>query len=160
MRRVILLSTVMAAMLVLVSGVALAASRTGDNGPNNIVGTNRADTLLGRGGHDLVNGLGGNDFVSGGAGHDDFSGGFGDDVVSGGPKGDYLHGDVWDGHSSGSGQRGNDFLIGGGGNDTIYSAEGHPDTIVCGGGRDWVEADHSDIVATDCERVRIIQPTT
>ena len=80
MRRVILLLTVMAAMLVLVSGVALAATRTRDNGPNNIVGTNRADTLLGRGGHDLVNGLGGNDFVSGGAGHDDFSGGFGDDV--------------------------------------------------------------------------------
>jgi Ca2+-binding RTX toxin-like protein len=82
------------------------------------------------------------------------------DVVSGGPKGDYLHGDVWDGHSSGSGQRGNDFLIGGGGNDTIYSAEGHRDTIDCGGGRDWVEADHRDIVAGDCERVRIIKPTT
>jgi hypothetical protein len=53
MRRVSLLSTVMAAMLVLVSGVALAATRTGDNGPNNIVGTNRADTLLGRGGTTL-----------------------------------------------------------------------------------------------------------
>ena len=160
MRRVILLLTLMAAMLILVSGVALAASRTGDNGPNNIVGTNRADTLLGRGGHDLVNGLGGNDFVSGGAGHDELSGGFGDDVVSGGPKGDSLHSDIWDGHSSGSGQHGNDFLIGGGGNDTIYSAEGHRDTIVCGDGRDWVEADHRDIVAADCERVSIIKPTT
>src|SRR5215208_1855534 len=160
MRRVILLLTVMDAMLVVASGVALAATRTGDNGPNNIVGTNRADTLQGRGGHDLVNGLGGNDFVSGGAGHDELSGGFGDDVVSGGPKGDSLHSDVLDGHSSGSGQRGNDFLIGGGGNDTFYSDEGHRDTIVCDGGRDWVEADHSDIVAWDCERVRIIQPTT
>jgi Ca2+-binding RTX toxin-like protein len=158
MRRTMLLFATMALTLLVASGVALAATRTGDNGPNNIVGTNRPDTLLGRGGDDLVNGLGGNDVVSGGAGHDELSGGFGDDIVRGGPKGDSLHSDVLDGHSSGSGHRGNDLLIGGGGNDTFFAAEGHRDTIVCGGGRDWVEADHRDIVAADCERVHIIQP--
>jgi Ca2+-binding RTX toxin-like protein len=68
MRRTIVLLVTMVLTLLVASGVALAATRTGDNRPNNIVGTNRADTLLGRGGHDLVNGLGGNDFLSGRAG--------------------------------------------------------------------------------------------
>jgi Ca2+-binding RTX toxin-like protein len=67
MRTMMLLLSAMVLTLLVASGVALAASCTGDNGPNNIVGTNRADTLQGRGGHDLVNGLGGNDLVSGGA---------------------------------------------------------------------------------------------
>ncbi len=73
MRRTMLLLSAMVLTLLVASGVALAVTRIGDDGPNNIVGTNREDSLLGRGGHDLVNGKGGNDNVLGGAGHRDFS---------------------------------------------------------------------------------------
>ncbi len=50
MRRVILLLTVMAATLVLASGLAWAVNKVGTNGPDTLRGTNEADNLLGRGG--------------------------------------------------------------------------------------------------------------
>ena len=50
MRRVILLLTMMAAMLVVASGVALAVNKIGTNGPDTLRGTNKADNLTGRGG--------------------------------------------------------------------------------------------------------------
>ena len=46
MRTTMLLLSAMVLTLLVASGVALAASRTGDDGPNNIVGTNRADLCL------------------------------------------------------------------------------------------------------------------
>jgi hypothetical protein len=70
MRRVILLLTVMAATLVLASGVALAVTKIGGPGPNTLRGTNGADHLLGNGGNDVLFALGGTDNLLGGEGKD------------------------------------------------------------------------------------------
>ena len=69
-RRVVLLLTVMAAMLVVASGVALAVNRIGTNGPDTLRGTNGAVNLLGRGGNDDLLGLRGRDNLLGGEGKD------------------------------------------------------------------------------------------
>src|SRR5215217_5170259 len=66
MRRVILLLTVMAATLVVASGVAWAVNKIGTNGPDTLRGTNGADNLLGNGGNDVLFGLAGRDTLLGG----------------------------------------------------------------------------------------------
>jgi Ca2+-binding RTX toxin-like protein len=71
MRRVILLLTMMAATLVVASGVALAVNKIGTNGPDTLKGTNGADNLLGKGGNDTLFALAGNDNLLGGAGKDE-----------------------------------------------------------------------------------------
>ena len=75
MRRVILLLTMMAATLVVASGVALAVNKIGTNGPDTLKGTNGADNLLGNGGNDTLFALAGNDNLLGGAGKDEVLGG-------------------------------------------------------------------------------------
>ena len=75
MRRVILLLTMMAATLVVASGVALAVNKMGTNGPDTLKGTNGADKLLGNGGNDTLFALAGNDNLLGGAGKDEVLGG-------------------------------------------------------------------------------------
>ncbi len=75
MRRLILLLTVMAAALVVGSGVALAINRVGTDGPDTLTGTNGDDTLLGKGGDDVLIAL---------KGRDDLLAGPGKDVVFGG----------------------------------------------------------------------------
>jgi Ca2+-binding RTX toxin-like protein len=52
MQRVILLLTTMALTLLVASGVALAVTKFGTNGPDTLRGTNGADNLLGKGGND------------------------------------------------------------------------------------------------------------
>jgi hypothetical protein len=66
MRRVFLLLTTMALALVLASGVALAVTKIGTDGPDTLRGTNGADNLLGNGGNDDLFGLGGRDNQLGG----------------------------------------------------------------------------------------------
>lgn len=66
----VLLLTVMAAALILASGVALALSKIGTNGPDTLRGTNGNDDLLGRGGQDDLFALDGRDNLIGGAGRD------------------------------------------------------------------------------------------
>ena len=70
MRRVILLLTMMAATLVVASGVALAVNKMGTNGPDALKGTNGADNLLGKGANDVLFSLADNDNLLGGAGKD------------------------------------------------------------------------------------------
>ena len=161
MRRTMLLLATMSLTLLL-SGVALAATRIGDNGPNFIVGTNQGDTLLGRGGNDGINGKGGKDEVLGEAGHDTLTGGYGDDVVDGGEGDDDIASDSYGPLGpSGSGTVGNDTLLGGEGNDFLFASDGIRDTLICGDGWDLVDPDSRDIVAADCEErgVTIIFPT-
>jgi hypothetical protein len=52
-----------------------------------------------------------------------------------------------------------DNIAGGAGNDAffVWHKPAYRDTIVCGGGFDWVLADPKDVVAPNCERVRILQ---
>ena len=87
-------------------------------------GTARADTLRGTAGRDVLRGLGGRDVLYGLGGDDTLVGGTGVDR-----------------------------LIAGAGNDTILARDGARDTVTCGSGRDVVQADRSDRIARDCERV-------
>jgi hypothetical protein len=54
MRRVALVLAAMALALLLASGVALAVTKIGTDGPDTLRGTNRADNLVGRGGGDII----------------------------------------------------------------------------------------------------------
>src|ERR687890_1055884 len=78
MRRVFLLLTVMAAALVLGSGLALAVNKVGTQGRDFLKGTDGADHLVGKGENDRIFSL---------AGRDNLIGGPGKDVVVGGSPG-------------------------------------------------------------------------
>jgi len=175
MRRVVLVIAGMALALLLASGVAWAVNKIGTNGPDTLRGTNGADNLLGRGGNDRLFALDGPDNLLGGPGKDwvdthpkqfrrgdkNLQGGPGNDIVFGGRGSDNVLGDT-----------GNDLLAdgpprefsldkvsGGDGNDVLFvdNAPAAKDIAACGGGFDRVLADRKDLVAPDCERVRIVR---
>ena len=94
MRRTVVLLATMALTLLVASGVALAVTKIGTDGPDTLMGTKGSDVLSGKGGTDWIDGRGGNDVISGGPGNDDplssraigmLDGGPGADVISGGP---------------------------------------------------------------------------
>ena len=174
MRRAILLLTVMAATLLVASGVALAVNKIGTDGPDTLIGTNGPDNLLGLGGNDDLIARAGDDNLQGGPGKDNVLGGSeflayafgGDKNLVGGPGNDLVSG------GSGSdnivGEEGNDYLVdsvfrepskdklaGGDGNDVIdvLNSPAAKDLVVCGDGFDRVLADSKDVLAPDCERV-------
>ncbi len=72
--------TVLALLLVL-TGNALARTIEGTGRSERLVGTARADVLLGRGGNDRLAGLAGTDFLSGGTGRDRLEAGPGSDRI-------------------------------------------------------------------------------
>ena len=174
MRRTIVLLATMTLTLLVASGVALAVNKIGTNGPDTLRGTNGDDNLIGKGGNDRLFALNGRDNLSGGPGKDlvgtdptvwrrgdkNLQGGPGNDIVFGARGSDNVLGDA-----------GNDFLIdgptrefsvdkvsGGDGNDVILvdNAPAAKDIATCGGGFERVLADSKDLVASDCERVRIV----
>jgi RTX calcium-binding nonapeptide repeat (4 copies) len=170
MRRTMLLLTVMAAVLVMASGVALAVARSGGPGNDILRGTNGPDAMKGNGGHDVLLGYKGTDALSGGTGRDAVLGGdehgptAGDKALEGGPGGDFVHG----GHGTEavSGGSGRDFLVdgplrdedqdslgGGDGRDAIdtFNRPASTDAIDCGSGFDRVLVDSKD-VTKNCER--------
>jgi Ca2+-binding RTX toxin-like protein len=176
MRRVVLVLAAMALALLLASGVAWAVTKIGTDGPDTLTGTNGNDNLLGKGGNDILFSLNGRDNLLGGPGKDivlgenerfnssrgdkNLKGGTGNDIVVGGRGSDNVLGDA-----------GNDFLVdgptrefsvdklsGGDGND-VFLVDNVPaakDIATCGGGFDRILADRKDLVAPDCERVRIV----
>src|ERR671920_159569 len=128
LRRPILMVVTMSLTLLVASGVALAVTKIGTNGPDTLKGTNAADTLIGKNGNDRIFGLRGNDNVVGGDGND---------LVADG---------ILQEHST-------DTLSGGDGNDVIL-VDNQPatrDLVVCGSGFDRVQADRADQLAPDCE---------
>ncbi len=170
MRRTMLLLTVMAAVLVMVSGVALAVARSGGPGNDVLRGTNGTDALEGNGGDDVLLGYKGTDALSGGTGRDAVLGGdergprAGDKALEGGPGGDFVNGGY--GTEAVSGGPGRDLvadgpfpdedqdaLAGGDGDDALI-ANNRPattDVIDCGRGFDKVLVDSKDITK-NCER--------
>ena len=133
MRRTILLLATMALTLLVASGVALAVTKIGTDGPDILWGTRGSDQLLGMGGSDDIIGRAGQDVISGGPGRD---------ILVDGP---FREGAV-------------DTLEGGDGNDFLH-AENRPaarDIVSCGAGRDLAFVDRKDIVSDDCERIREI----
>ena len=77
----------------------------GNNGNDDIVGTELDEIIDGRGGNDLLNGGEGNDELIGGGGNDTLIGGSGDDELRG--------------------ENGNDILNAGTGFDAIYGGDGY-----------------------------------
>jgi Ca2+-binding RTX toxin-like protein len=69
-RKMAVLIAVMGLMVVVFAGMALAATRTGDAGPNRLVGTAENDTLKGLGGADTLIGRGDSDLLVGGRSND------------------------------------------------------------------------------------------
>src|SRR5215211_7442172 len=175
MRRTIVLLATMALTLLVASGVALAVTRIGTNGPDHLRGTNGADDLYGRGGNDIVLGLAGRDNLLGGTGKDVVNGGSlarpfgGDKNLVGGPGNDVVQG----GSDSDNvvGGDGNDYLVdgefenavkdnlsGGTGNDmldAINKTGAKKDVVACGSGIDRVIADGKDLVVPDSEKVTV-----
>ena len=172
MRRLVLLLTVMAVALVVASGVAVAVSKIGTNGPDTLRGTNGNDDLLGKGGNDKLFGLAGRDNLLGGSGKDlvfggnerrlsggdkNLVGGSGNDEILGGLGGDNILGEegndlVADGPD---GDFATDTLSAGDGNDVVevFTDPASKDLVSCGDGFDRVFANRKDVVAPDCERV-------
>ena len=132
MRRTVVLLATMVLTLLVASGVALAVTKIGTDGPDFLMGTRGSDELFGRGGSDRINGRPG------------------DDVILGGPGDDILIDGPW--HEVAV-----DTLMGGDGNDLFY-ANNRPaarDIVGCGaGGHDIAIVDRKDIVSDDCERIR------
>ncbi len=176
MRRVALLLTVMAAALVLASGVALAVNRVGTNGHDVLKGTDGEDNLVGLGGQDDLFGKGGSDNLLGGEGRDAVVGGNerrpggGDKNLVGGPGNDIVI--TGKGSDNAVGGEGNDYLFecclrefskdtlsGGSGNDVIdvwHKPAAVQDVVTCGSGFDRVISDRADLVAPDCEKVVVV----
>jgi len=176
-----LLGLLAAAALTLVfASVAMAATIVGDNGPNDLTGTDQRDRIVARGGDDTVDARAGRDRVHAGAGDDTVDGGHGRDFMSGGKGDDTQNGgggsdrifanrgrDVSDGGDgrdvlwalsrfdvTALGDTEGDELSGGDGNDRLRVRDGEVDKVHCGGGdRDRVLADQYDEVDADCERV-------
>ena len=173
MRRVILLLTVMAATLVVASGVALAVTKIGGPGPDVLRGTHGDDRLVGLGGNDALFALSGDDTLLGGPGKDvvtaetDRGRSFGGHKnMDGGPGNDFVFGGKGSDNIVGGG--GNDYLIdgyevdpnkdalsAGEGNDAlwVWNRPAGEDVVSCGSGFDRVIADRDDTLAPDCERV-------
>ena len=104
-------------LLALGAGVALAALRIGNDGPNNLYGTLGdevgQDTLLGYAGNDLLVGRSAADQLAGDGGADRLYGQMGNDTIDGGA--------------------GRDVIYTGEGFDFVYAHDGESDYINCNG---------------------------
>lgn len=146
----------------------------GSDGAEVFKGASKADFFNGLGGADRLSGGSnddclwgdhGNDRIEGGGNDDHLVGGAGMDTIDGGSGVDYIVGDN-DYHGGGfegaydevanasdriSGGSGGDYIVAVG--DGVSGPQGDGDVIDCGSGEDWVEADPSDTVASNCEHV-------
>lgn len=178
MRRASLTFVMMAVMIALSAGVAVAAVKFGTDGRDFLIGTNSEDQLYGRGGSDglagkegddVLYGDDGNDFMHGGRvgwgmaadGEDKLFGGNGSDCMFGGSEDDILHGGPGNddmGHYCYEFifDRGGDIFYGGSGNDDIIAIVDteaqERDLVFCGPGKDTVYYRKGVDRLFDCER--------
>src|SRR5215208_3566400 len=128
MRSTIVLLATMALTLLVASGVALAITKIGTNGPDTLKGTNGDDTLIGKGGNDVLYALGGNNNnLLGGKGKDWVLGG--DERRAFGGEKNLVGGPGNDGVVSGLGS---DIVLGGSGNDDVHGDNGSDRAVVGG----------------------------
>jgi hypothetical protein len=106
-------------------------------GPSRLSGGGGDDVLIGRRGDDLLEGDASLELLVGGSGADRVAGGAGSDQIAGG--------------------HGRDRISGGPGHDFVRAADGDPDEIHCGSGRDRAFVDRGDNVS-GCERVTLGWP--
>jgi Ca2+-binding RTX toxin-like protein len=115
--------------------IKTAASLSGGDGNDLLVGARSDDVLSGGEGNDKLFGRQGNDTMSGDGGNDHMHGGAGDDNMGGGEGNDVMDGDA--GADVMLGEAGNDRMNGGAGNDQMSGAEGDDD-VNGGAGTDLV----------------------
>ena len=142
-RRAIVLLTTMAVVLVVGSGVALAATLN-CTANTSCVGTPDLDTMNGSSGIDEMYGYSGADTLHGYGGNDFYlEGGKGSDHLYGDTGGDE---DLWGGAYSGGAYNdtSDDYVYGGSGADHIYGgyAQGGVDRLYGQGGDDLIEASY------------------
>jgi Ca2+-binding RTX toxin-like protein len=139
--RAIGLLTTMAVVLVVGSGVALAATAINCTANTICVGTSMADTMSGSALIDYMFGKGGADTMHGRGGSDSMQGDNGSDHIYGGTGSDSS---LWGGALSGSSytDNSNDYVYGGRGNDNISGglAQGGVDRLYGEGGNDFIVA--------------------
>lgn len=147
MRRTAKVLAVVALMVALSAGVAVAASLTGTPDRDVLDGSGRSETISGLGGYDTLHGNGGGDTVKGGAAADEVNGGVGADKTYGNAGNDYLF-DAPDDDR--------DVLYGGSGRDNVQVRDfpAVRDVVYCGDGRDTAYVDRLDKVH-NCEVVRL-----
>jgi hypothetical protein len=167
MRLLPALATLAAAtLLVLPAGAAgprCGGLIRGTSASEQLTATASASRVLGMEGDDRITGSPARDCLEGGAGSDRLSGRRGGDVLVGGPGADRLIGgpgadrltDVPLAYDHGALAAGMNRISGGGGADVADVANGRPDVVHCGGGRDRVIADRFDRLP-DCERRRFL----
>jgi hypothetical protein len=98
-----------------------------------VIGVARPALLVGTPGPDRLNGTSRADELYGLGGNDRLAGRGANDLIDGGP--------------------GRDRLAGGPGSDRLAANDRRVDTVLCGSGRDAVNADRTDLVGPDCETV-------
>jgi len=150
--RAIGLLTTMAVVLVLGSGVALAATTihcpndTSQGSPSTYLfcnGTTVADTMVGSDLLDAMYGVGGQDTMHGYGGSDHMQGGKGSDHLYGDSGSDYtLWGGALDAATNTYPDNSDDYVHGGSGDDTITGgqAQGGVDRLYGEGGTDFIDA--------------------
>jgi serralysin len=152
LRRTIVLLVTMSLTLLVASGVALAVTKIGTDGPDTLKGTNGADNLLGNGANDVLYALDGMDNLLGGEGKDwvlgvkerrpfggekNLLGGPGNDGIAGGKGSDNMVGGL--GNDFLDGFRGSDRIVGDRGTDILVDGPTHEaskDTLLGGPGND------------------------
>ena len=123
----------------------------GGAGNDGLLGGRDSDNTLGDSGNDFLNGDIGSDRAVGGQGRDLIEGWTGSDRILGGGGDLLIHGPIEESSKL-------NVLSGGEGED-IFLGENVPavkDIVSCGGGFDRAMADSKDVVADDCEKVRVV----
>jgi len=124
MRRTSILMVMVAAAMLLASGVALAATFRGTDGDDKIIGTKESDQIFGLGGKDVLEGRGGGDVIHGGPGNDTGSGDSGNDTIHLGPGNDGTPPPPSCSPGGGCVSTGSGYFAGGLGKDVIYGGDG------------------------------------
>ncbi|MBA3746491.1 MAG: hypothetical protein H0W96_03245 [Solirubrobacterales bacterium] len=120
------------------------------NGNDKIIGGTGGDNLSGQDGRDELFGGSRKDRLYGGYGRDMIAGGSGNDLIVGGFDADRLFGE--DGKDRIVAGDGRNYVDAGDGNDSIDVRNGELDRVLCGRGRDRVQADRIDRL-NSCEIV-------
>jgi Ca2+-binding RTX toxin-like protein len=133
----------------------LGGAKNLDGGPGNdgVLGGTGPDNLLGGSANDYVFGASGSDSMVGEEGRDLIDGYTGTDRMLGEGGGDWLVDGPLDEASK-------DDVLSGGDGDDILVVDNVPavkDIASCGSGFDRVIADRKDVVAPDCEKVRVVR---
>ena len=163
MKRATLLTMMVALVLALTAGVAVAKTIKGTNGSDTLRGTNAADTITGRGGADEIYGRGGADTLKGNDAADRVYGMDGNDTLIGGFGNDpALRGGA--GNDDITGSLGSDRLLGDTGDDTLNTVgDTKQDFVNCGEDADGMDVDTANVNGqdtVDTQQASLITTTT